>query len=182
VRRDVIRRCRAVTRLGPGALQSWAGDIIAVLREAHQAVETARARGDTALDLAQLDKLRQRYDEAVAFGIIHNRLRGWHDGNHPGYALGCWLRGYKEQVFLFTRDFAVDWTKQRIRARRESRQAPSGRLRVLAQPRHPRPLVPHPQLPRLSSKPRPDRARRHQQRPGGQPLAACQSSRGLSIL
>ena len=31
-------------------------------------------------------------------------------GNHPGYALGCWLRDYKEQVFLFTRDFAVDWT------------------------------------------------------------------------
>ena len=35
----VIRRCRAVTKLGPGGLQSWAGDIIAVLREAHQAVE-----------------------------------------------------------------------------------------------------------------------------------------------
>jgi hypothetical protein len=38
----VIRRCRAVTKLGPGGLQSWAGDIIAILREAHQAVETAR--------------------------------------------------------------------------------------------------------------------------------------------
>jgi hypothetical protein len=23
---------------------------------------------------------------------------------------GAWLRGYKEQVFLFTRDFNVDWT------------------------------------------------------------------------
>jgi hypothetical protein len=33
------------------------------------------------------DKLRQRYDEAAAFGIIHNRLRDWQDGNHPGYAL-----------------------------------------------------------------------------------------------
>ena len=33
-----------------------------------------------------------------------------HEGNHPGYALGCWLREYKEQVFLFTRHFAVDWT------------------------------------------------------------------------
>jgi transposase len=106
----VIRRCRAVTRLGPGGLQSWAGDIIAVLREVHQAVRQARARGDTALDPGQLGKLRQRYDEAVAFGIIHNRLRGWHDGNHPGYALGCWLREYKEQVLLFTRDFTVDWT------------------------------------------------------------------------
>ena len=57
-----------------------------------------------------LDKLRERYDDAVAFGITHNRLRDWHEGNHPGYALGCWLREYKEQVFLFTRDFAVDWT------------------------------------------------------------------------
>jgi transposase len=28
----------------------------------------------------------------------------------PGYALACWLRDYKEQVFLFTRNFSVDWT------------------------------------------------------------------------
>ena len=106
----IIRRCRAVIKLGPGGLQSWAGDIIEILREAHQAVEAARARGHTVLDAEMLDKLRQRYDEAAAFGIIHNRLRNWHQGNHPGYALGCWLRDYKEQVFLFTRDFAVDWT------------------------------------------------------------------------
>ena len=44
----VIRRCRAVTKLGPGGVQNWAGDIIAVLRDAHAAVEAARARGDTA--------------------------------------------------------------------------------------------------------------------------------------
>ena len=106
----IIRRCRAVIKLGPGGLQSWAGDIIAVLREAHQAVQDARARGSTALDADMLDNLRQRYDQAAASGIIHNRLRDWHDGNHPGYALGCWLREYKEQVFLFTRDFAADWT------------------------------------------------------------------------
>ena len=87
-----------------------AGDRTARLREAHQAVEDARARGSTALGAVLLDKLRQRYDEAAAFGIIHNRLRDWHEGNHPGYALGCWLRDYKEQVFLFTRDFAVTWT------------------------------------------------------------------------
>ena len=106
----VIRRCRAVTKLGPGSLQSWAADVISILREAHQAVEEARARGDTALDPEQLEKLRQRYDEAAAFGIIHNRLRDWHDGNHPGYALGCWLQEYTEQVWLFTREFAVEWT------------------------------------------------------------------------
>ncbi len=106
----VIRRCRAVTKLGPGGLQSWAGDIITILREAHRAVEDARARGSTALDPQVLKDLRERYDQAVSTGIIHNRLRDWHDGNHPGYALGRWLRGYKEQVFLYTRDFAVDWT------------------------------------------------------------------------
>jgi hypothetical protein len=106
----IIRRCRAVMKLGPGGLQSWAGDIIAILREAHQAVQDARARGSTAPGADLLDELRQRYDEAAAFGVIHNRLRDWHEGNHPGYALGCWLRDYKEQVFLFTRDFAVDWT------------------------------------------------------------------------
>ena len=84
--------------------------MITILREAHQAVEEARGRGDTALDPGQLAKLRQRYDEAAAFGITHNRLRDWHDGNHPGYALGCWLQEYQEQGWLFTREFAVEWT------------------------------------------------------------------------
>jgi hypothetical protein len=46
----IIRRCRAITKLGPGSLQSWAADVISILREAHHAVEEARARGDTALD------------------------------------------------------------------------------------------------------------------------------------
>jgi transposase len=106
----VIRRCRAVTKLGPGGVQDWAGDVIAILREAHAAVEAARARGDTALDQQALDDLRERYDQAVKSGMTHNRLRDWHDGNHPGYALAAWLRDYKEQVFLFTRVFAVTWT------------------------------------------------------------------------
>jgi hypothetical protein len=93
----VIRRCRAVTRLGPGSLQTWAADVITVLCEAHQAVEDARSSGEPGqqpdLDAALLAGLRERYDTAVAFGIIHNRLRDWDgDGNHPGYALGCWLR------------------------------------------------------------------------------------------
>jgi transposase len=106
----IIRRARAVTKLGPGGVQDWAGDVIAVLRDAHRAVEAARARGDTALDQQALDDLLKRYDTAVRSGIIHNRLRDWDTGNHPGYALGTWLRDYKEQVFLFTRNFAVAWT------------------------------------------------------------------------
>jgi transposase len=106
----VIRRCRAVAKLGPGGLQSWAEDVITVLRDARKAVEAARARGGTALDPQLLAGLRQRYDQAVTAGIIHNRLRDWDSGNHPGYALGTWLREYREQVWLFTGDFAVPWT------------------------------------------------------------------------
>jgi hypothetical protein len=79
----IIRRCRAVTKLGPGGVQSWAGDIITILREAHHVVKEARARGSTALDPQLLQDLRERYDQAVAAGIIHNRLRDWDTGNHP---------------------------------------------------------------------------------------------------
>jgi hypothetical protein len=108
-RQHVIRRCRAAAKLGPGSLQSWAADVITVLREAHQAVEDARSRGQPAVDTALLAGLRQRYDAAVRSGIIHNRLRDWDgDGNHPGYALGCWLRDHADQVWLFTAAFKVD--------------------------------------------------------------------------
>ena len=106
----VIRRCRAVTRLGPGSLQSWAADVIDVLCEAHQAVEKALARGDPAPDTELLAKLRERYDAAAAFGITHNRHRDWDDGNHPGYTLGCWLRDHADQVWLFIREPGVEWT------------------------------------------------------------------------
>ena len=107
---DFIRRCRAVQKLGPGGVQDWAGDIITVLRDAHRAVQDARARGSTALAPQVLDDLRERYATAIASGRIHNRLRDWDTGNHPGYTLARWLGDYTEQVFLFTRDFAVDWT------------------------------------------------------------------------
>jgi transposase len=105
----VIRRCRAVSKLGPGSLQSWAADVIEILRAAHRGAEDARSRGQP-LDAQLPEKLRTRYNEAVAFGITHNRHRDWHDGNHPGYALGNWLRDYADQVWLFTREPAVEWT------------------------------------------------------------------------
>jgi hypothetical protein len=57
--------------------------------------------------------------------------------------------------------------------------APTG-LRILAHPGHSGPLVPHPQLSRLSTKPRPHSTRRHHQRPGRQtrkPLAASHTAR-----
>ncbi len=131
----VIRRARQVQKLGPGGVQNWAGDIIAVLRDAHEAVEKARARGSTALDQQVLDDLRGRYDTAVESGRIHNRLRDWDTGNHPGYALACWLRDYREQVFLFTRDFDVDWTNnvsERGAKKAKRHQAVSGCWHSLA--------------------------------------------------
>jgi hypothetical protein len=131
----IIRRARQVQKPGPGGVQNWAGDIIAILRDAHEAVEKARARGSTALDPQVLDDLRGRYDTAVESGRIHNRLRDWDTGNHPGYALGCWLRDYKEQVFLFTRDFDVDWTSnvsERGAKKAKRHQAVSGCWHSLA--------------------------------------------------
>src|SRR6266545_6154111 len=38
----IIRRCRAVTKLGPGGLQSWAADVIEILREARRLTGEAR--------------------------------------------------------------------------------------------------------------------------------------------
>jgi hypothetical protein len=131
----IIRRARAVQKLGPGGVQDWAGHIITILRDAHQAVEEARARGSTSLDQQVLDDLHERYDTAVTSGRTRNRLRDWHDGNHPGYALACWLRDYKEQVFLFTRDFAVGWTNnvsERGAKKAKRHQAVSGYWHTLA--------------------------------------------------
>ena len=80
------------------------------MRQAHAAVGGAHARGDTSLDQEIFGDLRERYLPPSATASFEAGWRDWQDGNHPGYALGCWLRDYKEQVLLFTHDFAVDWT------------------------------------------------------------------------
>jgi hypothetical protein len=97
-------------KLGPGSLQSWAPKIIKVLGEAHDHVQAAQADGHTVLDPQVLADLCARYDATVTLGIVHNRHRDWHDGNHPGYALATWLNKHADQVWLFTTNFAVDWT------------------------------------------------------------------------
>src|SRR5438034_793354 len=62
----VMRRCRAVAKLGPGSLQSsWTGEVTAALTDAHTEVRAASARGASALDPDWLAELRQRYDRAV---------------------------------------------------------------------------------------------------------------------
>lgn len=107
----VIRRCRGVAKLGPGRLQSWATKVSKVLGEAHDQVTAAKSDGATALAPHVLARLRDRYDTAVTSGIVHNRHRDWDgDGNHPGYVLASWLRAHADQVWLFTLNFAVEWT------------------------------------------------------------------------
>jgi hypothetical protein len=71
--------------------------------------------------------------------------------------------------------------EQRLRARRQGRQAAPGRLRVLAQPAHPRPVVPHPQLPRLRRRARPDRRRGHLRHPRRQAVAAATRRHGNGL-
>jgi len=106
----ITRRCKQVAKLGPGSLQSWATKIIKMLGEAHDHVQAAQADGHTVLDPQVLTDLRARYDVTVTLGIVHNQHRDWHDGNHPGYALATWLNKHADQVWLFTTNFAVDWT------------------------------------------------------------------------
>ncbi len=118
-------------------------EIIAILGEAHQAAEDARARGSTALGADLLDKLRQRYEDAVAFGIIHNRLWDWGSGNYPAKRSAAGCATAKEQVFLFTRDFAVDrttnvaergptWWGAGVRSRSPGRDRQSGFCGVMS--------------------------------------------------
>jgi hypothetical protein len=107
----VMRRCRGVAKLGPGTLQShWTGEVTDALTDAHTAVQDAKANHRSALDPDLLAELRDRYNKAVDSGIVHNRHRDWHDGNHPGYTLATWLATYGDQVWHFTSHFHVDWT------------------------------------------------------------------------
>ena len=108
--------CPARHKALPGGHQAGAGQPAVLGRRRHR--DPPRSPSPDRRDPGQgrspdaelLAKLRQRYDEAAAFGITHNRHRDWHDGNHPGYVLGCWLRDYAPQVWLFTREASVDWT------------------------------------------------------------------------
>jgi hypothetical protein len=70
----------------------FAARCAAVLRDAYQAVRDAADRGVVNLDPELIAALQERDDQSLPSGTIHNRLRDWDSGNHPGYALGCWLR------------------------------------------------------------------------------------------
>lgn len=105
----LLRYLQGVRELDP-QIQAWAGRVATVLREAHTAVTEAIAVGSDRLDPQLLADLRARYDEAVHWGVITNRHRDWHDGNHPGYKLATRLAAKADQVWLFTTVFTVPWT------------------------------------------------------------------------
>jgi hypothetical protein len=91
--------------------QRWAEEVRQIPGDAHRAVRQAAAAGKDALDPSLLAELRDRYNQAVHWGEITNRLRDWDDGkNHAGYVLARRLKTKAEQVWLFTRNFAVPWT------------------------------------------------------------------------
>jgi hypothetical protein len=73
-------------------------------------VTAARDAGDHHLNADLLADLRARYAKATRWGVLTNRHRDWHQGNHPGYRLARRLIDKAEQVWLFTRNFAVPWT------------------------------------------------------------------------
>jgi len=105
----IFRHLKGVHELHPD-WQRWADQVRQVLREANAAVQAAIAAGRDHLDPDLLAGLRERYDQAVAWGQTTNRLRDWHDGNHPGYVLASRLKAKAEQIWLFTTNFAVPWT------------------------------------------------------------------------
>jgi len=105
----LIRHCKGVLELH-STQQSWAGEVITVLREAAAAVTEATTDERDQLDPQLVADLRRRYDDAVRWGIITNRHRDWAKGNHPGYNLAKRLRDKAEQVWTFTRNLAVPWT------------------------------------------------------------------------
>jgi hypothetical protein len=106
----LIRHLQGVLDLHP-TWQAWAGEVQQILREANTAVTAAKAAGADRLDPGVPAGLRERYDQAVAWGITTNRHREWDDGkNHPGYVLASRLADKADQVWLWTRNLAVPWT------------------------------------------------------------------------
>lgn len=106
----ILRRLTGVAALGPAKTQDWTTEVRKVLTRAHDAVEQAKANKQDAVDPQLLADLRARYDQAVETGRQANHDRPWPKGNHPGYTLARWLTRHAEQVWLFTRVFAVPWT------------------------------------------------------------------------
>ena len=92
------------------AQRTWTEPAAAALLDAKAAVDKARAANAIALDPDVLAGLRDRYDQAVAWGIMTNQHRDWPTGRHPGHTLATRLQTRAQQVWRFTVDFAVPFT------------------------------------------------------------------------
>ena len=171
----VIRRCRAVSKLGPGSLQSWAQDVIIVLRQAHLACEDARSRGQPPA---------RRSSRTCASATT----RPSHSGS-PTTGTGTGTRATTPA----TRS-APGCASTRTRSGCSPANPPSsGRTtspnkepkppngirppRATGTPGDSRPLVPHTQLPGLRHCPQAHRPRRRQRRSRRTPLAPADACR-----
>jgi transposase len=109
----LIRSLRAIGELDgqfDKIQRCWTEPVQEALLEAKAAVVTARATGADQLDPDLLAGLRERYDTAVAWGILTNRGRDWPTGRHPGFTLARRLQARAVQVWRFTVDFNVPFT------------------------------------------------------------------------
>jgi hypothetical protein len=88
----------------------WTEPAAKALLDAKAAVAKAKAADHTNLDPDLLADLRDRYDQAVTWGILTNRCRDWPTGPHPGHTLAKRLQARAGQVWRFTIDFAVPFT------------------------------------------------------------------------
>jgi len=102
----LVRYLDDVYALDPKA-QVWTRQAADTLREAIEAVRTARAARQASLEATLLAGLRHTYDQAVAAGISVNLSRRWHKGNHPGLVLARRLKRKASQVWLFASRFDV---------------------------------------------------------------------------
>ena len=84
--------CLRIVSDEPGAAGEQQGDLVSRLRAAVEAKDAE----NSALR-ARLEKVLARLDAALTEAAAEREQRerlDWHDGNHPGYALGSWLRDY----------------------------------------------------------------------------------------
>ena len=107
----LARHLKGVHALHPD-WQHWAEEVRQILGEAHRrGRRTPSPPGSTPSTPTCSRTCANATTSAVHWGEITNRLRDWDDGkNHPGYVLARRLKAKADQVWLFTRNFAVPWT------------------------------------------------------------------------
>ena len=117
---------RELTFLVENYLQAWMEPMIKLLREIQQAVEAAKARGQTALSAEQITNFKNRYDQLVIEGLLTNPppeptgKRGRVKQTPPKNLLDR-LRDHPDMVLAFMYDFKVPFDNNQ--AERDIRMA-----------------------------------------------------------